>query len=240
MNTNLLTKPIAFAAFLAMTTSASATVIDFTGGTVELNSGATTTTNNSAVHHDVASYVEDGFKFEFMFSSTPPPTFSSIIGDYYRTGNDVVHWHWDDAFGNVTEVRVSKVDGTTFDLGGFRVSTNTSKGGGSSTGGEQVSINTSKADSIFNVASDSWGLGAGPDPLITIADSNALFDDINWFSFTNDDLSTAVGMGLDNFFIDEAGEVGGTDPTVSVPEPGSLALLAAGLFGLRFSRRRAK
>ena len=223
---------------LSVSGFANATLIDFTGGDVTQNDGGTGITNNSNNFDDVSYYIEDGFKFEFIFSGTPAG-FSSLIGDYYGTGNDVVHWHWlDGGIGEVTEIKVSKVDGTNFDLGGFRVSTNTSTGGGGASGTESVSINTSKSLGIFDVASDNWGLGSGPDPLITISDTNLLFDDISWFSFTNNIGSTAVGMGLDNFFLDEAGDPNGSDPT-SVPEPSTLAIFALGIMGLA-SRRFKK
>lgn len=229
---------VAMAILTVLSSNVSAALINFTGGTAYTNSGTPLVTNNSASYQDISYYVESGFKFEFIFDSTPAP-FASIIGDYYNTGNDVVHWHWADGpFGEVSEVKVSKEDGTTFDLGGFRVSTNTSNGGGVSTGSERVSVNTSKASSIFNITPDNWGLGSGPDPLITIDAGNTLFTDISWFSFTNDEFSTAVGMGLDNFFIDEPGDPNGSDPTSSVPAPFSLSLLGLGLVGLGFSRRK--
>lgn len=215
-----------------------AVLIDFTGGTYTQNNGGTGVTNNTSSVQNVANYIEDGFKFEFFFSSPTPATFASIVGDYYDTSNGVLHWHWSEGpFGEVDEVRVSKVDSSLFDLGGFRVSTNTSSGGGPSSGTEIVSINTSKALGIFNVDSDNWGLGSGPDPLITISAGNTLFDDISWFSFTNDMSSTAVGMSLDSVFLDEDGDSAGEDPTV-VPEPSIIALLGLGLVGLGFARRR--
>jgi len=222
---------------LSVSTLANATLIDFTGGTVTQNDGATGVTNNALLLDNAHFYIEDGFKFEFFFDGTPS-AFASSIGDYYGTGNDVAHWHWSDGpFGEVTEVRVSRVDGMTFDLGGFAVSTNTSTGGGSSSGTERVSINTSKASNIFNIAPDNWGLGSGPDPLITIDASNLLFQEISWFSFTNEIGSTAVGMGLDNFYLNEAGDPNGSDPTL-VPEPSTVAVLSIGIFGLAASRRK--
>ncbi|KXI28464.1 hypothetical protein [Paraglaciecola hydrolytica] len=222
---------------LTISGMSNAAFINFTGGTATFNAGGTGVTDNSTSFQDVANYIESGFMFEFFFSGPPSP-FASTIGDYYGTGNDVAHWHWDNGpYGEVIEVRVSKVDNSMFDLGGFRVSTNTSVGGGSSTGTEKVSINTSKATGIFNVASDSWGLGNGPDPLITISSTNTLFDDITWFSFTNDVGSDAVGMGLDNFFFDEIGDANGNDPTGNpVPGPSTLTIFILGFVGLVLSR----
>lgn len=222
--------------------AANAVQIDFTGGTVTFNDGTTAVTNNSVSYEDVKMYEEGGFRLEFIFDGPPTP-FASITGDYYNTGNDVIHGHWSDGpFGEVTEIRVSKIDGTAFDLGGFRVSTNTSNGGGPSTGGEIVWVNSSKGDNIFTVTPDSWGLGNGPDPLITVDPANTLLNDITWFSFTNDALSTAVGLGLDNFFLDEPGDPDGTDPTIprDVPTPAGLALLGLGLAGLGCAARRRR
>ena len=224
--------------------SANAVQIDFTGGTVHRNDSTTAVTNNSASYDNVSYYEEAGFKLEFLFASTPTP-FSSIVGDYYNTGNDVFHAHWagngnqpSGPYGEVEEIKISKIDGSTFDLGGFRVSTNTAFGGSVSDGNELTWVNSSKGNELFSVTPDSWGLGSGTDPLISIAASNTLFNDISWFSFTNDELSSAVGLGLDNFFLDEAGDPGGIDPT-NVPEPSIIALLGIGLAGVVVARRKA-
>jgi len=216
----------------------SAVQIDFTGGTVTKNDATTGVTNNIDTFQGVSKYEEAGFKLEFIFAAGTPSDFASIVGDYYGTGNDVVHAHWSSGpFGEVDEIRVSKIGGGTFDLGGFRVSTNTARGGGASDGNELTWVNSSKANNIFSVTPDDWGLGAGSDPLISIAANNSLFDDILWFSFTNDASSSAVGLGLDNFFLDEAGNPNGFDPT-AVPEPSTLGLLVAGLLGFRAMQRK--
>jgi len=222
-------------------TPINATQIDFTGGTGHKNDATTFITDGTTNYDNASYYEEGGFKFEFLFNSTPS-AFASHVGDYYSTGNDVFHGHWADngnnsGFGELSEVMVSKLDGSTFDLGGFQVSTNTANGGGSSDGNELVWVNSSKANKIFSVIPDDWGLGSGSDPLITIDPSNILFDDILWFSFTNDALSSAVGLGLDVFFLDEAGDLNGTDPSV-VPEPAIVLLFCSGLLGLIGMRKK--
>jgi len=214
-----------------------AALIDFTGGTVTENDNVTThVTDNTTSFQNVLMYVQDGFKVEFMFDGAPSG-FASIVGDYYVTGNDVSHWHWaDGGFGEVTAVIISKVDNSTFDLGGFQVTTNTANGGTVSDGFENVVVNSSKLDNIFKVDSDDWGLGNGTDPLITIDPMNDLFKDITWFSFTNAADSSSVGMGLDNIFLDEPGDGNGIDPT-DVSSPAIIGLLFLGFIGLFFRRK---
>lgn len=227
------------AALIAITTTLSShqafsTQINFTGGQATLTNGNVEVPNNNDVLQNVTTYVKSGFQFEFFFAGIPQ-SFSSIVGDFYSVANDVTHVHWSGGgFGDVSELKVSKVDGTTFDLGGFKISSNTATGGGAADGNELVSINTDKANSIFNLPSDDWGLNSGSDPLITIDPTNLFFDDISWFSFTNDIGSSAVSLGLDDFFLDEAGDPNGFDPTgnIDVPIPATAALLVWGLVGV--------
>lgn len=238
-------KKTACLAFCLLSGTANAALIDFTGGTVYRNDGSTAVTSGVGSFDNVSYYVEDGFKLEFLFNSTPT-AFGTHVGDYYNTGNDVFHAHWANngsgnqsfTYGEVYEIRVSKLDGTTFDLGGFRVSTNTATGGGHSDGNEMTWVNSSKGANLFTVDPDNWGLGSGTDPLINIAPTNTYFNDITWFSFTNDALSSAVGLGLDNFFLDEPGDPGGVDPTNPIPTPAPLALLALGLMGIGYTRAK--
>lgn len=222
---------------IAFTNVCQATLMDFTGGTITENDGVTTHVSDSLTSfQNVSSYIQDGFKVQFIFSGTPS-SFASIVGNYYNTSNDVAHWHWDDGiFGEVTEVIISKVDNSTFDLGGFQVTTNTANGGGSSDGFESVAINSSKMANLFTVDSDDWGLGNGTDPLITIDPLNDFFKGITWFSFTNNSSSSSVGMGIDNIFLDEAGDPNGFDPT-TVSSPATMSLLFLGLAGMFYRRK---
>ncbi|NOQ64449.1 MAG: hypothetical protein GQ582_08055 [Methyloprofundus sp.] len=226
-------KKIVCLSFCLFAGAASAVQVDFTGGTVYDGSGSIIGVTDTTANFTGAYYEEAGFRLEFLSGGTFD---NGSFGDYYNTGNDVIHGHWgandvhSGPFGNLDQIKISKIDGSTFDLGGFRVSTNTAVGGGPADGNELTWVNSSKANEIFTVTSDDWGLGSGPDPLITIAAGNSLFDDILWFSFTNDALSSAVGLGLDNFFLDEEGDEGGTDPTV--PAPTAIYLLGLGLAGL--------
>jgi len=221
--------------FGSLVTGTNAALIGFTGGTVTLNSGATGVTNQLVNYQDVSYYAEGGFKLEFFFDGAPDVN-SSNIGDYYDTRNDVIHTHWvGSILGNATEIRVSKLDGSNFYLGGFAVTSNTAGGLlDPADGSELVMVNSSKANNVFSIGGDDWGLGNGPDPIYNVT-GNPLLSDISWFSFTNGPTSTSVGFGLDNFHLDEAGDPAGSDPT---PEPSSTALLGLGGLALLLRRRR--
>ena len=200
--------------------SDSAAVIDFTGGTITQWDGTTAVTNNTFYLQSVDYYVENGFKLDFF--SPQVTAFDSIVGDYYGASNDVIHGHWaSGGFGQVTEIRVTKLDGNPFDLNYFILTSNTDTGGGAASGNEQTYINAS-SDGVNVTHSqllppDDWGF-AGTNPQIFLGSQ---FDNIYWFSFTA--ANEVDCFGMDNFYINEP---------APVPEPGTLVLLGSGLAGL--------
>jgi hypothetical protein len=215
-------------AIAAASAPASATVIDFTGGTVTFFDGTTAVTDGSASYQAVDYYEEDGFRFDFIGPHVEP--FEGIAGNYYGLGNDVVHGHWATGdYGGLTEIRVSRTDGASFDLNYFVLTSNTDTGGSTASGNERAfvhaSLDGSTISSSLLLPPDDWGF-AGPNAQIFLDDG---FDDILYFSFTVENAVDCFGM--DRFFIDEP-------PPVSAPEPGSLALLGFGLLGLFAVRRR--
>jgi hypothetical protein len=213
---------------LSAAVSASAAIVDFTGGTITQLGGATAVTDGTFSLQSVDYYVENGFKLDFIGPGTL--AFESIVGNYYGGTNDVIHGHWATGdFGGLTEIRVTKVGGGTFDLNYFILTSNTDTGGAAASGNERAFINASVDGTTISFSQllppDDWGF-AGPNPQIFLGTQ---FDGITWFSFT---VANAVDcFGMDNFFIDE--------PAPSVPEPGTLMLLGSGLFGL-VGYRRAK
>lgn len=211
--------------------SASAAVIDFTGGTITQWDGTTAVTNGTFYLQSVDYYEENGFKLDFI--SPQVNSFDSIVGDYYSANNDVIHGHWaTGGYGELAEIRVTKLDGNPFDLNYFILTSNTDFGGGQASGNEQTYINAS-SDGVNVTYSqllppDDWGFG-GTNPQIFLGSQ---FDNVYWFSFT---AANAVDcFGMDNFYINEP---------APVPEPGTLVLLGSGLAGLagvRIMRRRLR
>lgn len=189
---------------LAMVPAARAVVIDFTGGSV----------NGTYANH----YEENGFQVDVVGSS------GAFFGNYYGTGNNVIHAHWDDGdYGDVTEITVTKIGGGTFDLNYFILASNTDTGGGTASGNEQAWIkNNNGFDMMLPI--ENWGFPATQ----IFLDSN--WDNITSFSFY---VTNAVDcFGMDEFYIDEPAPP-------RIPDSGAtLSLLGLAMVGIVAARRK--
>jgi hypothetical protein len=217
---------LALACALLASSVSQAAVIGFNGGTATLNSGGTVVTSNAATQQNVKFYEESGFRIEFIFAGTPTP-FASNIGNYYGNGNAVIHAHWERGdFGEVTQIKITKIDGTAFDMNYFVLTSNTLTGGAPATGTEQAFIHASLDGTTSSFSQmlppEDWGFPA------TQVFLGSQFDGVKavWFNVTNG----VDCFGMDNFFIDEEAP--------DVREPGGLALAALTLSGAAAARRR--
>lgn len=204
----------------SMASTAQASLITFTGGTVTRNDGSTGVTNNAINWDDVQSYEQAGFRVTFIGTDS---AFSSNVGDFYEIGNDVLQGHWATGnFGYLTQIRLTRADGGAFSLGGFDIVANTDVGGGPASGNEHVYVHASADGSNDDFAqllpSKDTGFPATPFAL------GSPFSNVRaiWFDVTG----ASDSFGIDNLNAN------------NVPEPGSLALLGAGAFGLWATRRR--
>lgn len=164
---------------IGLASTAQATVITFTGGTV--SAGSTV-------------YEEGGFRVQTIGGT-------ASFGDYYGVGNDVIHAHWVGGdYGTVTRILVTKIDGTAFDLNYFILTSNTHTGGGAADGTEKAYIHAS-ADGVSDdysqlLPSEDWGFPA------TSMFLGSQFDNVKAFWFTEN--SGVDCFGMDSFYINEA------------------------------------
>jgi len=211
--------------------NAFATVITFTGGTALDPYGNSHTTNANNVYFNTSTYIENGFRLDYITSGSYQ---MQPVGDYYGTGNDVIHGHWTSGLQSI-DVKSTTV-GATFDLNYFILTSNTSHGGGDATGLETVYVqgyrNGSAVTGSYLLPSENWGLETTKN---VVLDSS--FDNIDLFRISG---SGAFCFGMDAFYLNESAPVQGVEP-LSLPGnniPETSAAVLGGLGMLTLLRRK--
>ena len=221
---------VALAATLFVAASASASVINFTGGNVVRNTGTNETTNGIVNWNNVDYYEQNGFRLDFVstiFDGTAGG--STNIGDYYGVGNDVIHAHWDAGnFGGVTSIEITKIGGGTFDLNYFVLTSNTYSGGQPASGLEEAWIEGfvgATSTGAQMLPPDDWGF---PSTQIFVGSNFDAVDKVTFYA-----TSAVDCFGMDEFYIDQAAPSPVPEVTSSFT---MLGLITSGLL----LRRRAK
>lgn len=206
---------------------AETTTIDFTGGTVYLRNGITNTTNTMTNFSNVDYYQESGFKFDYIDLNPNFSTTSNYVGYYYggQGYNDVLHGHFGSTSDRMTSIMVTQVEGNSFNLIDFYVTTNNHV----STGGI-VFINSLADDGSIvyslQLPASEWGTNDGVVHVVLGTE----FQNIKAFSFTSVG-STAFCFGVDNFNFEVLS-------SNTVPAPGAVLLSGIGVSLVGLIRRR--
>ena len=233
---------------ILMASIAKAAIVTFTGGTATLESGDTIITDTTSQNSGVISYQEESIILEY---SSPTQDWSfQTVGDYYGTGNDVIHGHWD----NISTIEISRENNIAFDLQYFQITSNTSIGGGPATNEENIGIqgflNGSSVTEIYGLPSVNWGVESIKDVFLPSSFDNVdkvvIFDrGVSGTHTGGPDCpecgNSAFCFGMDNFVFDEVVPdflvQGNGSALPVVPEASTLILLTFGSL-LLFRRKR--
>jgi hypothetical protein len=131
-------------------------------------------------------------------------------------------------------IDVKNVEGATFDLNYFTITSNTSQGGGSHTDDEMIYVqgfrNGSAVTGSYLLPGEDWGMATTSDIVLS-----SEFDNIDLFRISG---SGAFCFGMDAFYINQAAPVEGIAiGSPSIPESSSALLGGLGMLVL-FRRRR--
>ena len=171
-------------------TNCQGATVTFTGGTAYFDGGPGTT-NGTGLFRSVDYYVENGFIFDYVGGS------GGDVGDYYGTGNDVIHGHW--GSGDMTSIEIRKDGGGPFNFNYFVLTSNTLAPGGPAQGTEQVFIQgflngTAPGPQVLLPPED-WGLPASS------VFAGTAFDSVDKVVITSTNGRFSC-FGMDSFFID--------------------------------------
>jgi hypothetical protein len=208
MKSNFLGLISAIGFAMACAAPASATVVDFSGGTT--------------------SVLANGIQYDQAGLRMTANGQGASVSNYYGGNNSVMHTHpQTGSYGTTTLIKGVKIDGSAFQLDQLLITSDTATGGGNASGQEQAFLHASidGVTSSFSIMlpPENWGLPGTTVVLGTEFDNIKAF----WITFAND----IDCFGLDDVMFSQA------VVSADVPEPGSLALLGLGIAGL-FARRR--
>ncbi|MEH3139831.1 MAG: Ig-like domain-containing protein [Mycobacterium kyogaense] len=164
--------------------------VTFTGGTAYFSNGTTGTTSNRGLLQNVDYYVENGYVFDYIGGS------GGDIGNYYGTGNDVIHGHWNN--GDMTSIEIRKDGGGVFDFDYFVLTSNTDQPGGPASGNEKTYVqgflNGVATGARVLLSPEDWGF-----PAVSVS-MGSEFNGVDKVVFTSENPGFSC-FGMDSFYI---------------------------------------
>ena len=188
-----------------------AVIVSFDGGIATTLDGQETEVTTTNQVSDVSSYQEETITLTYNLYENAGISSWQTVGDYYGTENSVIHGHWE----GLNSIEIERVNNIPFDLQYFQITSNTSIGGGPSTGDENIAIqgflNGVAVTQLFGLPSENWGPETVKDVFLPDSFDNVdkvIISDRGTFAghTGGSDCPTcnsAYCFGMDNFVFDE-------------------------------------
>lgn len=196
---------------IAIISMSKAAIVSFDGGIASTTYGDEIEVTNSTQVSDVDFYREGTIILSYNLEESVEQSSWQTVGDYYGTQDSVIHGHWE----QLSSIEIQREGNTPFDLQYFQITSNTSVGGGPSTGTENIAIqgflNGIRVTELYSLPGLDWGASTIQDVFLPNS-----FDNVDKVFITDlgakgahtggedcPECNSGFCFGMDNFVFDE-------------------------------------